>query len=71
MQYAVEERNQAVATISDMGAGALEDALGWVSMKTLDGAEAAYVATGRVLAGSPLSVEALHLRGVALHLLGR
>ena len=71
MQYAVEERNQAVATISDMGAVALEDALGWVSMKTLDGAEAAHVATGRVLAGSPLSVEALHLRGVALHLLGR
>lgn len=70
-QYAVEERNRAVATISDMVARALEDILEWVRVGTKDGAEAAYVATGRVLAGSPLSVEALHLRGVALHLLGR
>lgn len=54
-----------------MGARALEDALAWVEMGTKDGAEAAYVATGRVLARSPLSVEALHLRGVALYLLGR
>lgn len=54
-----------------MGARALEDALGWVGMSTKDGAEAAFVATGRVLAESPSSVEALNLRGVALHLLGR
>lgn len=70
-QYSVEEINQAVDTISDVGARALKDALSWENMRTEDGAEAAYVATGRVLAGNPLSVEAIHLRGVALYLLGR
>eukprot|EP00752_Nemacystus_decipiens_P012726 g11275.t1 len=65
------ETSPAVATISDMGARALEEALAWVGMSTKDGPQAAYVATGRVLAGSPSSVEALGLRGVALHLLGR
>eukprot|EP00903_Cladosiphon_okamuranus_P011215 g10582.t1 len=70
-RYVLKERGQAVATVSDMGARALEDALAWAGKRTKGGAEAAYVATGRVLAGSPTSVEALDLRGVALHLLGR
>eukprot|EP00903_Cladosiphon_okamuranus_P006818 g6643.t4 len=71
-RHAEKDFSQAGATINDMmGARALEEALAWAGTRTTDGAEAAYVATGRVLAGSPLSVEALDLRGVALHLLRR
>lgn len=43
----------------------------WEEGGTKEGLEAALVATGRLIAGDPLSIEGLHLRGVALHLLGR
>lgn len=61
----------AAATTKDMAARAVEAAVVWEEMRTPEGAEAALTATGRLLAGNQLSIEALHLRGVALHLLGR
>lgn len=43
----------------------------WEEGRTREGAETALAATDRLLAGDPLSVEAMHLKGLALHLLGR
>lgn len=54
-----------------MASRAAEEALTWAETGTKEGAEAALTVSGRLLAEKPLSVEALHLRGVALHLLGR
>lgn len=66
-------RQTAAAAVAarDMTARAVEAAAAWEEAGTPEGAAAALTATGRLLAGNPLSVEALHLRGVALHLLKR
>ena len=56
---------------NEMISRAAEEALAWAEMRTQEGAEATLAVTGRLLAENPLSVEALQLRGVALHLLGR
>lgn len=61
----------ATAAANEMVQRATEEALAWERMETQQGAEAALVVSGRLLADKPLSVEALHLRGLALHLLGR
>lgn len=61
----------AVTAAEEMFARGVEAAAVWEEAATLEGAEAALTITGRLLAGDPLSVEALHLRGVALHMLGR
>lgn len=50
---------------------ATEAVLEWEQGGTREGAEAALAATARMIAGVPLSVDAWHLRGLALHLLGR
>lgn len=62
---------QAEASTNAMVKRAVEAALVWEEMGTREGAEAALTVAGRLLAENPLSVEALHVRGVALHLLGR
>ncbi len=62
---------QAATSTNDMVARAVETAMVWEEMGTQEGAEAALTVTGRLLAENPLSVEALHVRGVALHLRGR
>lgn len=67
----VEEGRQTTAAANDMVLRAVEEAAAWEETGTQQGAEAALAVTGRLLAENPLSVEALHLRGVALHLLGR
>lgn len=56
---------------NEMVSRAVVEALAWGKKGTQQGAEAALAVTGRLLAENPLSVEALQLRGVALHLLGR
>lgn len=61
----------AVTPAENMFARGVEAAAAWEEAGTWEGAEAALTTTGRLLAGDPLSVEALHLRGVALHMLGR
>eukprot|EP00752_Nemacystus_decipiens_P009479 g8475.t1 len=57
--------------VNGMVSRAAEEGLTWAETRTQEGAEAALAVSGRLLAENPLSVEALHLRGVALHLLGR
>ena len=49
----------------------MEAVVKWEEGRTREGAEAALAATGRLLAGDSLSIEAMHLKGVALHMLGR
>lgn len=53
-----------------MAARTIGEALTWVEMQTVEGAEAALTATGRLLAWDPLCIEALHIMAVALYLLG-
>lgn len=64
-------REQATAAPNEMTSRAVEEAVAWEETGTQQGAQAALAVTGRVLAENPLSVEALHLKGVALDLLGR
>lgn len=66
-----EEGGQTTVAANEMVSRAVEKAVAWEETGTQRGAEAALTVTGRLLAENPLSVEALHLRGVALYLLGR
>lgn len=66
------EGDQIITTAArGMAARAVEAAMVWLETGTTEGAEDALTATGRLLAGNPLSAQALHMRGVALHFLGR
>lgn len=49
----------------------MEAVVKWEEERTTGGAVAALAAAGRLLAGDPLSIKAMHLKGVALHMLGR
>ncbi|CAM9888575.1 unnamed protein product, partial [Ectocarpus sp. 4 AP-2014] len=63
--------DQMTTAAKGMVARAVEAAMVWVETGTTEGFEDALTATGRLLAGNPLSAQALHMRGVALHFLGR
>ncbi|CAM9809280.1 unnamed protein product, partial [Ectocarpus fasciculatus] len=63
--------DQITTAVKGMVARAVEAAMVWVETGTTEGVEDALTATGRLLAGNPLSAQALHMRGVALHFLGR
>ncbi|CAM9108296.1 unnamed protein product, partial [Scytosiphon promiscuus] len=65
------DQSDAITAAEHMFARGVEAAAVWEETGTREGAEAALTATGRLLAGNPLSVDALHLQGVALHMLGR
>lgn len=63
--------DQMTTAAKGMVARAVEATMVWVETGTTEGVEDALTATGRLLAGNPLSAQALHMRGVALHFLGR
>lgn len=56
---------------SDMVLRAIDAVVGWADGGTGERAEAALVGATRILAGNSLSVEGMHLKGVALHFLER
>lgn len=59
------------AAAKDMVLRATEAAVRWAETRTSEGAEASLAATARLLAADPLNIDGIHLKGVALHLLGR
>ena len=61
----------AAVAANEMVLRAVGEAVALEEMGTQEGAEAALVVSGRLLAENPLSAEPLHLKGLALHLLGR
>ena len=58
-------------TTNDMIRRATQTIMAWEEERTEAGAEAALAATGRLLAEDPLSIDGMHLMGVALHFLNR